>query len=162
MVRVPLILTVQFGIIYLLRTQSFLKNNHSYPLIRTHKFAYQGCKKCFFSVSFAYVLNEWTLFDTLIIKICEICEAIRMLVTLLQPQCFFVLGKCRRIYYLLNLYKLKNRLLDRIKQWNNLWRKQVTWLDLYFAQHMKQHIGLTESIKILINKEIKQEMQAFY
>ena len=42
-------------------TQNIRKTNISYPLIRTLTCAYQKVRKVSFSNSFAYTLNEWSL-----------------------------------------------------------------------------------------------------
>ena len=42
---------------------NFPITNIFYPLIRTRTCAYQGVKNISFSEKFAYVINEWSLFD---------------------------------------------------------------------------------------------------
>ena len=44
----------------------FRKTNISYPLIRTHTYAYQGVRNFSFSEYFACVLNEW--FQTIVLS----------------------------------------------------------------------------------------------
>ena len=48
----------EYGIIHLVRSQNFSKNNISYPLIRTRTQT--------FSENFAKVLNEWSVFGVLL------------------------------------------------------------------------------------------------
>ena len=48
------------GIISLLQSQTFPKNWHLLPLIRTCACANQGVRYIKFSENFAYVLNEWS------------------------------------------------------------------------------------------------------
>ena len=45
--------SLALGIIYLVRTQNFSKNNISYPLIRKRTRAYQGVRNVSFSKNFA-------------------------------------------------------------------------------------------------------------
>ena len=50
--------SIPFGIIHLVRFQTFPKSNISYPLIRTRTRAYQGVRNVGFSKKFAEVLNK--------------------------------------------------------------------------------------------------------